>query len=261
MAEDHPHAYGDKAFSYGKISFMIGSSPRVWGQVSSVGFPIACCRIIPTRMGTSYRRHLLFVQKKDHPHAYGDKFSIFPVFSKVSGSSPRVWGQDFRCCYRCFKIGIIPTRMGTSPQTSLQQHKTQDHPHAYGDKLLFLCFPLYLRGSSPRVWGQAVTSVGAFRFPRIIPTRMGTRTVATVVHDCTRDHPHAYGDKKFGNCSAITCRGSSPRVWGQVLYAFPSGASSRIIPTRMGTSFQRFKAFFKRWDHPHAYGDKHFYHL
>ena len=49
---DHPHACGDKPVVAICLYIPPGSSPRVWGQVSSLGFPIACCRIIPTRVGT-----------------------------------------------------------------------------------------------------------------------------------------------------------------------------------------------------------------
>ena len=52
-ARDHPHACGDKAFSYGKISPIIGSSPRVWGQEFPMTEYEEEDRIIPTRVGTS----------------------------------------------------------------------------------------------------------------------------------------------------------------------------------------------------------------
>ena len=50
---------------------------------------------------------------------------------------------------------IIPTRMGTSDNYTVDGDLFRDHPHAYGDKAY--CFVPILRmlGSSPRVWGQA----------------------------------------------------------------------------------------------------------
>ena len=30
------------------------------------------------------------------------------------------------------------------------------------------------------------------------------------------DHPHAYGDKTVNKLNALSGKGSSPRVWGQV---------------------------------------------
>ena len=51
--KDHPHAYGDKVYNAPNGDFIIGSSPRVWGQVTLCFSSLSCSRIIPTRMGTS----------------------------------------------------------------------------------------------------------------------------------------------------------------------------------------------------------------
>ena len=51
--EDHPHAYGDKTWTANTIFGVVGSSPRVWGQVNGVSGFIEKIGIIPTRMGTS----------------------------------------------------------------------------------------------------------------------------------------------------------------------------------------------------------------
>ena len=111
-----------------------------------------------------------------------------------------------------------------------------DHPHAYGDKNIRLPYHRSLRGSSPRVWGQAVLVSSAIAAPGIIPTRMGTR------QNYHTDYTQA--------------RGSSPRVWGQVLYLSFWMELERIIPTRMGTSSYCYIYLFGCKDHPHAYGDK-----
>ena len=90
---------------------------------------------------------------------------------------------------------IIPTRMGT---------RENSHPN-----------PLFLSGSSPRVWGQEFITVRIGKLKRIIPTRMGT---SALINDCfllVEDHPHAYGDKDRRSPKAVMKVGSSPRVWGQ----------------------------------------------
>ena len=51
--QDHPHAYGDKIASTISSMFALGSSPRVWGQVSHYTTTVRAIWIIPTRMGTS----------------------------------------------------------------------------------------------------------------------------------------------------------------------------------------------------------------
>ena len=44
--------------------------------------------------------------------------------------------------------------MGTSKEVKVKNDTEQDHPHAYGDKLVLILYGLQLKGSSPRVWGQ-----------------------------------------------------------------------------------------------------------
>ena len=72
---------------------------------------------------------------------------------------------------------------------------TQDHPHAYGDKLYSIVVPLDENGSSPRVWGQDDVIDRNKNPVRIIPTRMGTRNRPKGIFRFRQDHPHAYGDK------------------------------------------------------------------
>ena len=111
-------------------------------------------------------------------------------------------------------------------------------------------------GSSPRVWGQDRWAVGYTLTPRIIPTRMGTRTNSRTFVIFIEDHPHAYGDKVFVNTFICIFSGSSPRVWGQVFTAAIWDLGEGIIPTRMGTSAYLFTTEGVYGDHPHAYGDK-----
>ena len=45
-------------------------------------------------MGTRFKAFAIFRGKKDHPHAYGDKFFALYYIHPTAGSSPRVWGQE-----------------------------------------------------------------------------------------------------------------------------------------------------------------------
>ncbi len=152
-----------------------GSSPRVWGQVIKQRAIREFQRIIPTRMGTSVNQVSAYDSNEDHPHAYGDKSKKSGRAEGFTGSSPRVWGQDLLLCViLCFR-GIIPTRMGTRAGALRLLTVSQDHPHAYGDKLTAKAKRLLKKGSSPRVWGQEILYVLKPVTARIIPTRMGTR--------------------------------------------------------------------------------------
>ena len=91
--KDHPHACGDKTPIYLPVHFLLGSSPRVWGQADISKGCYTVVGIIPTRVGT--RQVSLFRQsvKQDHPHACGDKCGYLIPINSAEGSSPRVWGQ------------------------------------------------------------------------------------------------------------------------------------------------------------------------
>ena len=64
-------------------------------------------------MGTSILQVALVVNIKDHPHACGDKLILISDFSRVPGSSPRVWGQGKKRIIVPSELRIIPTRVGT----------------------------------------------------------------------------------------------------------------------------------------------------
>ena len=153
---------------------IVGSSPRVWGQVFVDTERLPVFGIIPTRVGTSFTSSFGEKCGEDHPHACGDKASVSAGKDTLPGSSPRVWGQAIFCCVDLLVARIIPTRVGTSADTSIFFNFSQDHPHACGDKFsAFFCSSSCL-GSSPRVWGQVTVTRLCKHTVRIIPTRVGT---------------------------------------------------------------------------------------
>ena len=187
-------------------------------------------------MGTSKSKLLCIVAKKDHPHAYGDKYCLLFLAAQLLGSSPRVWGQAATVSPTAAGTGIIPTRMGTSFHHDIRRPTD--------------------KGSSPRVWGQVRNSRFTAGDTGIIPTRMGTSEGDICEVTVFTDHPHAYGDKTGLTDKNGKKIGSSPRVWGQVLGRFCINRDAGIIPTRMGTSPFHLAFILVVKDHPHAYGDK-----
>ena len=110
---DHPHACGDKSCAKSVPSLCGGSSPRVWGQVSTQPRVFITFRIIPTRVGTSNAHASAVNPYKDHPHACGDKSILYVIRLVSLGSSPRVWGQVGDVLIYNRDARIIPTRVGT----------------------------------------------------------------------------------------------------------------------------------------------------
>ena len=146
--------------------------------------------------------------------------------------------------------------MGTRRRFKRGVGRLGDHPHAYGDKQILPLRVGMRLGSSPRVWGQ-VDKLSDLKYTNgIIPTRMGTSNAEVEENPQRQDHPHAYGDKRSDIHHERLLAGSSPRVWGQVNRVPISSISTRIIPTRMGTSLFTCNYIGVHKDHPHAYGDK-----
>ena len=153
--EDHPHACGDKSKSQQAHCLNTGSSPCVWGQASLTDFKVGLERIIPMRVGTSFKSWVSDCLLQDHPHACGDKFSFLQRYTQYSR--------------------IIPMRVGTSFKSWVSNWLLQDHPHACGDKKETHSESRGNPGSSPCVWGQAIFSMKLDTPLRIIPMRVGTR--------------------------------------------------------------------------------------
>ena len=169
-----------------------------------------------------------------------------------------MWGQALLTIIGLPLPGIIPTRVGTRSRWLLCLLCNRDHPHACGDKLIFLLTSEHFSGSSPRVWGQAPKVSSAVPTTGIIPTRVGTSRLIVCGDIEYQDHPHACGDKSLCVIFTRQCSGSSPRVWGQVDCVRRVSDGYRIIPTRVGTSTANAPKQRIFQDHPHACGDKLF---
>ena len=161
-----------------------------------------------------------FLTFKDHPHACGDKPVLNHLELVAHGSSPRVWGQAALALRGNKGVRIIPTRVGTSLAKHVCRSVCRDHPHACGDKPDSSKTPRPRSGSSPRVWGQVYADMGRGIYNGIIPTRVGTSVLVRWQYEATKDHPHACGDKIVLVAEVFVIRGSSPRVWGQVVSIF-----------------------------------------
>ena len=136
FSKDHPHACGDKSLCTAKSKKELGSSPRVWGQVSCFVGEELRLGIIPMRVGTRESSLRNGVTVRDHPHACGDKCYRWQACRYKSGSSPRVWGQAYLHQPLTYHAGIIPTRVGTSLDSMERAFERGDHPHACGDKFI-----------------------------------------------------------------------------------------------------------------------------
>ena len=88
----HPHACGEYrewAICHQKSA---GSSPRVWGILSSQSSTARQKRFIPTRVGNTCTVSPAWARRPVHPHACGEYVVGSDDPFCFDGSSPRVWG-------------------------------------------------------------------------------------------------------------------------------------------------------------------------
>ena len=69
---EHPHACGEIVVWSACLAHCLGTSPRVWGNRTALGFRSGFPRNIPTRVGKSFREGARVSGFAEHPHACGE---------------------------------------------------------------------------------------------------------------------------------------------------------------------------------------------
>ena len=98
-------------------------------------------------------------------------------------------------------------------------------------------------GPSPRGWGKPPRGPGAAATHRTIPTRVGKTRSGLTTKDISTDHPHAGGENALVGREVVARRGPSPRGGGKRARRAAWRCPSRTIPTRVGKTFRRTKAW------------------
>ena len=129
-----------------------------------------------------------------HPHACGERLNAKSPASRVSGSSPRMWGTVRGQPRPSGQCRFIPTHVGNGPATSRSRTPS--------------------RGSSPRMWGTVLRLELAVAHPRFIPTHVGNGLILGISDTRRPVHPHACGERRSSQSDHHCINGSSPRMWG-----------------------------------------------
>ena len=191
-----------------------------------------------------------------HPHVCGEHIGGGFSFIPQSGSSPRVWGT-FTCA---FWVGLyyrfIPTCVGNILKRISIFGIPSVHPHVCGEHA----------GKCRRTW----------RARRFIPTCVGNMPTARANAVAFSVHPHVCGEhahplpiphrrQRFiptcvGNILLLSfsrswTNGSSPRVWGTLLFLCGRVPELRFIPTCVGNMKITPEKFPLRAVHPHVCGE------
>ncbi len=149
----HPHACGERLEQMTEKLRDAGSSPRVWGTPGASGRRWVCERFIPTRVGNAAAMWQRMIWSPVHPHACGERATVFARSVASAGSSPRVWGTRDRSATQGVANRFIPTRVGNAIAFARWMIGATVHPHACGERGGKFRVFSGSGGSSPRVWG------------------------------------------------------------------------------------------------------------
>jgi len=150
---------------------------------------------------------------------------------------------------------FIPTHVGNTSAASLSSDCESVHPHACGEHAPDRALEPDHVGSSPRMWGTLVIPPVRRSGRRFIPTHVGNTSSARRPGRTTTVHPHACGEHFVSLCSGPCFAGSSPRMWGTLLWPVIPAVANRFIPTHVGNTGPGPSRSRLPPVHPHACGE------
>ena len=135
IKRDHPRACGDNDVILNGYQEILGSPPRLRGQLVIVHFQTSFHRITPALAGTTIGKGIVFDVNRDHPRACGDNEQPHEHVGYDWGSPPRLRGQ-LGIHHGIFHFaGITPALAGTTSHLLVVGSVTGDHPRACGDNI------------------------------------------------------------------------------------------------------------------------------
>ena len=110
----HPHGCGEHHQLSKSVSPGIGSSPRVWGTLTSATLAGESRRFIPTGVGNTMWSKNTADLESVHPHGCGEHRLCLSTIKTDVGSSPRVWGTREIVEHAHDQPRFIPTGVGNT---------------------------------------------------------------------------------------------------------------------------------------------------
>ncbi len=129
--------------------------------------------LVPTHVGVSPGSCWSWPSLFARPHARGGVPFLSPRALVRYRSSPRTWGCPSRSQRWRQRMCLVPTHVGVSPITTLQERILSSRPHARGGvptNAYSINQPLY---SSPRTWGCPLCASTGPEFLPLVPTHVG----------------------------------------------------------------------------------------
>ena len=150
---------------------------------------------------------------------------------------------------------FIPTCVGNTPGFRRKETERTVHPHVCGEHTRSSTVGMKTCGSSPRVWGTHSAVLPEWSWGRFIPTCVGNTYTNSTELPIPAVHPHVCGEHAGDRHTPGTRFGSSPRVWGTLLFGGDKSYETRFIPTCVGNTSTRSKITSHQAVHPHVCGE------
>ena len=247
---------GEKLARHQRRGYPTGSSPRVRGEVFASGASVDNEGIIPACAGRRRLFPLTRFVKPDHPRVCGEKTSTTKPPSAPMGSSPRVRGEASLPSFPFNALRIIPACAGRSSEEKSVMFEEKDHPRVCGEKTRAMGVLERMKGSSPRVRGEAASISLGDGPDRIIPACAGRNPHGIPHFLLDGDHPRVCGEKPTKTTWRLPWPGSSPRVRGEAGYEEAVFAFRGIIPACAGRRSSTNARRPSTKDHPRVCGEK-----
>ena len=186
----------------------------------------------------------------------GEKWGIKQVSKHQDGSPPRVRGEAFPFCDYSISLRITPACAGRSCQTRPTCGFRRDHPRVCGEKLYRIASASAIRGSPPRVRGEAGRPYLICPIGGITPACAGRshRRCGTAAQ--LADHPRVRGEKNIPPEATAEWTGSPPRARGEATFMANRSFQGGITPACAGRRGSHSRIQRAYWDHPRVRGEK-----
>ncbi len=232
-----------------------GSSPRLRGTLLRSGPATPPCGIIPALAGNTLAQSWPQALGSDHPRACGEHITVSHGDIMEAGSSPRLRGTQVRDWPRNILRGIIPALAGNTQPQPQSSHRYWDHPRACGEHRMSAMVMSIFWGSSPRLRGTLIPPGTRQSDVGIIPALAGNTNGVPSRWRPERDHPRACGEHLSITPSAVTQKGSSPRLRGTHTLGSFDLTGVGIIPALAGNTLQSRRTRLAPRAHPRACGE------
>ena len=219
----YPHVCGATGFAPVHQSFIVGLSPRVWGNRTH-----GPAGQVPVRNLLCRWRH--------------------------PGLSPRVWGNLRQIPCVMWTERSIPTCVGQPEAISTTGKRNWVYPHVCGATKCEVCPLLSAAGLSPRVWGNLAPPHKVWTPAGSIPTCVGQPVCGAGLPTGPWVYPHVCGATVFGQHMEGDKGGLSPRVWGNRREKISGTGIFGSIPTCVGQPRKYFSTVLTFTVYPHVCG-------